>query len=99
MQNNQEYKKKSVYESIYGGKGYCLAGPFFYLISGIMCLFIVSIISFSGSYYITAVENLELLRPDITFPFLGIIVFLCLPGSIIGLTFGITGLIWRYRKK
>jgi hypothetical protein len=99
MQDNYTLNKKTLYESIYGGKGYSIIGPIFYLILGIFCLVIVLILSITGGYYPTTVENVDLLRPDVSFPFIGIFFFLCLPGSIVGLVFGLSGLFWRYYKQ
>jgi hypothetical protein len=99
MQESFPSNKKTIYESIYGGKEYIIAGPIFYLILGIFCLFIVIILSITGRYFPDTLENVDLLRPDISFPFVGIRFFLCLPGSIVGLVFGLSGLFWRYYKK
>ncbi|MHA1947816.1 MAG: hypothetical protein ACXAC6_07700 [Candidatus Hodarchaeales archaeon] len=99
MQESSPSNKKTIYESIYGGKGYSIAGPIFYLILGIFCLIIVIFLSITGGYFPDTLENVDLLRPDISFPFLGILFFLCLPGSIVGLVFGLSGLFWRYYKK
>jgi len=99
MEKNQTSEKKTVYESFYGGKGYSIVGPLFYLITGLLCLSIIIIVSITGLYFPDIVENMELLRPDISFPFIGILIFLCLSGSVIGLVFGFSGLLWRFLKR
>ena len=99
MQENSLKYKKTTYESIYGGKGYSIVGPIFYLITGIFCLIVLTFLLNTGRYFPDTVENSDLLRPDISFPFLGILIFLCLPGAIFGFVFGLIGFLWRFYRK
>ena len=94
-QNNQ----KTLYESFFGGKEYSLSGPIFYLASGIICLFIVFGLLFTEIYLPDVVDNFQSIRPDISFPFFGILLILCISGGVIGVCFGLIGILWRNSKK
>lgn len=98
MESSEKLKHKTVYESIFGSKNYSKNGPLFYLSAGIICSVLFIILFLLGAY----IPNLfadDGLRPDIIYPFLGIVSILCLSGAIVGISLGIIGIVWSNLKK
>jgi hypothetical protein len=87
--------QKTLYESIFGGEGYSLGGPIFYLITGIICLIITLLIILTGIYVPDVVGDVQSIRPNIKFPFYGLCLLLAGGGAIIGIFLGISGILWR----
>jgi hypothetical protein len=98
MVQNKQNNQKTIYESIFGGEGYSLTGPIFYLAMGAFCILIVFLLLVSEIYFPDVVANIQSIRPDIKFPFYGIVLILGISGAIIGILFGFIGIFWHSWK-
>ena len=96
---NSSMEQKTLYESIFGGEGYSLGGPVFYLTTGLLCLIITFLIVLTGIYVPYVVTDVQSIRPDIKFPFYGLSLLLAGVGALVGIFLGITGILWRNWKK
>lgn len=99
MEHKTQNNQKTLYESIFGGEGYSINGPIFYFTMGVFCTLIVIFLLVFEFYYSDIVANVQSIRPDIKFPFYGIILILSIPGAIIGIFFGLLGIIWCNLKE
>ncbi|MHA1976710.1 MAG: hypothetical protein ACW98F_01635 [Candidatus Hodarchaeales archaeon] len=99
MQSHRQNRQKTLYESFFGGEGYSLNGPLFYLVSGSICFVITIIILLAEIYIPDIFSNIYSLRPGIKFPFYGILLILTVSGTVIGLFFGFLGIFWRNLKQ
>lgn len=93
MQNNSK-QQKPLYESIFGVQAYSLRGPLFYFVLGVISLLIFVILLVVKAYVPGVANNTELLRPDITFPFIGFLVILSMSGAVAGIVLGLIGFFW-----
>ncbi|MHA2075838.1 MAG: hypothetical protein ACW97X_14550 [Candidatus Hodarchaeales archaeon] len=95
--NKNEGLKLRLYTGIYGGNEKSLAGPVFFLIIGICCslLFvIISILSGTVDLQLFSFQEIESLRPLLSFPFIGFIQMLLFASTIVGLVLGPIGIVW-----
>jgi hypothetical protein len=94
VQNNSK-QQKSLYEGIFGVQAYSIKGPLFYFGLGVISALIFVSLLFVGAYVPGVANDTELLRPDLTFPFIGFLVILSLSGAVTGIVLGLIGFFWK----
>ncbi len=90
-------KPSSLYMKIYGGHKVSKGGPLFFFTIGIVCSLILFVVILLGGSYDTGVFSSpsdDSGRPPINFPFIGFILMSLVVGAVVGLIFGLLGLVW-----
>ena len=98
MSDEEVHKKSSsLYVKIYGGYKVSKGGPLFFLTIGIICCLILYVIILLGGSYDTGIFSSpfdDSGRPPVNFPLIGIILTFLVVGAVVGLFFGLIGLVW-----